>query len=126
VPVSPAVTASVASGASVPAGASDAATLYAAIVAAREQADVVLLDTCMGGRFGGTGTPFPWPLAGEAADGAPLLVAGGIDPDTAVEALRGSGAWGVDVSSGVESSPGIKDARLLGSLFERIREGTKE
>ena len=49
-----------------------------------------------------------------------LLVAGGIRPSNVVRALRQSGAWGVDVCSGVESRPGLKDEGLLTELFENL------
>ena len=84
----------------------DQRTLRERIERARADADLILLDTREAGRFGGTGTPFPWGLAAEAAAGSPLLVAGGIGPDNARAALERSAAWGVDVSSGVEVSPG--------------------
>ncbi len=77
------------------------------------------------GRFGGTGTPFPWGLARESAVGSPLLVAGGIDPDNVLAALEESSAWGVDVSSGVEVSPGVKDARLMERLFAQVAEARR-
>jgi len=94
--------------------------LAAAAAAAGEEADVVLLDTKTAGRFGGSGTAFPWRLAREAAEDVPLLVAGGIGPGNVREALGESGAWGVDVSSGVELTPGIKDAGLLAGLFTEV------
>ncbi len=94
--------------------------LRAAIAAAGAEADLVLLDTRTTGLLGGTGTTFPWRLAREAAGGAPFLVAGGIDPENVQAALEESAAWGVDVSSGVESSPGSKDARLMGRLLARV------
>jgi phosphoribosylanthranilate isomerase len=75
-------------------------------------------DTSSQGRFGGTGIAFPWELAWGAIDGRPFLIAGGIGPDNAREAISRSGAWGVDVSSGVESSPGVKDAQSLRKLIE--------
>jgi phosphoribosylanthranilate isomerase len=87
-----------------------------------------------GAGFGGSGTVFRWRLAREAAPTAPpgagaeaeqppLLVAGGIGPDNVLAALSESGAWGVDVSSGIESSPGIKDKRLMEQLVTRVKEG---
>lgn len=95
-------------------------TLRAAIAAAGAEADLVLLDTRATGRLGGTGTTFPWRLAREAAEGAAFLVAGGIGPENVRAALEESTAWGVDVSSGVESKPGCKDAGLMGELVARV------
>ncbi len=87
-----------------------------------------------GAGFGGSGAVFRWRLVREAAPPAPpgadagtgrapLLVAGGIGPDNVLEALAESGAWGVDVSSGVESSPGIKDHGLMEQLVARVKRG---
>jgi len=101
---------------------SDPRTLRERIERARADADLILLDSREAGRFGGTGAPFPWGLAAEAAAGSPLLVAGGIGPDNARAALERSAAWGVDVSSGVEVSPGVKDVRLMEQLFVRLAE----
>jgi phosphoribosylanthranilate isomerase len=112
--------------------ATDAVDLREAVARAREEADIVLLDTRTtagsGGatttaRFGGTGAAFPWGLARAAGEGLRLVVAGGIGPENAQTALRESGAWGVDVSSGVETSPGVKDARLVEQLLAGVREG---
>lgn len=96
--------------------------LAGAVARARGQADVVLLDTGTAEGFGGTGTPFWWRLAAEVGEGLPLLVAGGITPGNVRGALDESGAWGVDVSSGVETSPGVKDPLLLRELFGQIRQ----
>jgi phosphoribosylanthranilate isomerase len=104
----------------VPAGGSAAAELRAAVAAARGAADLLLFDTRSDERFGGTGTAFPWALAREAAAGMPFLVAGGIGPRNAQKALEGSGAIGVDVSSAVERSPGVKDHGLLRALFAAV------
>jgi phosphoribosylanthranilate isomerase len=95
----------------------DVARLRAAVARAEEAADLVLFDTRAGGRSGGTGVRFPWHLAREAAGASPYLVAGGIGPEHAREALERSGAWGVDASSGVERAPGIKDEARLRALF---------
>jgi phosphoribosylanthranilate isomerase len=104
-------------------GETDASGLKEAVARAREEADLVLLDTGAAGWFGGTGSAFPWLLAREAAKGCPLLVAGGIGPQNVGAALAQSGAWGVDVSSGVERSPGVKDPQLMLQLFSRVKEG---
>jgi hypothetical protein len=88
-------------------------------------ADLVLLDTGTVVAFGGTGLGFAWEAAAEAAGQARLLVAGGIGPDNVVAALRRSGAWGVDVSSAIETSPGVKDAALMRLLFERAATGER-
>jgi phosphoribosylanthranilate isomerase len=53
----------------------------------------------------------------------PCLVAGGIRPETARQALAASGAGGVDVCSGVEAAPGIKDRGLMERLFTEVRRG---
>jgi hypothetical protein len=95
--------------------------LRQAVADARAEADLVLFDARSGGHFGGTGTRFPWVLAREAGEGAPFLVAGGIDAESVESALEKSGAWGVDVSGGVEVSPGIKDAELMKQLVARVR-----
>ena len=94
--------------------------LRQAVLAAGAEADLILFDTQSSTGFGGTGATFPWRLAREAAVGEPFLVAGGIRPDNVETALRTSGAWGVDVSSGVESSPGKKDPGLVGRLLARV------
>ncbi|MBN1631736.1 MAG: phosphoribosylanthranilate isomerase, partial [Thermoleophilia bacterium] len=94
--------------------------LAQAIVAARREADVVLVDTKGAGRFGGSGRSFAWSLVRDAAGGGPLLVAGGIGPENVQAALRESGAWGVDVSSGIEQSPGVKDLALMGQVVAKV------
>ena len=68
----------------------------------------------------GTGAAFPWELARESAQGAPLLIAGGIGPGNVRVALERSSARGVDLSSGVETSPGVKDALLMEKIFAQV------
>ncbi len=100
----------------------DRHALWERVQQARADADLLLLDTREAGRLGGTGTPFPWGLAQEVAAGCPLLVAGGVAPGNVRAALERSSARGVDVSSGVEVSPGVKDARLMERLFAEVAE----
>ncbi len=110
----------------VPVGEAQAGELAQAAAAVREQgADFILFDTLARtgaqAQFGGTGTAFAWQAVREAARSGAVLIAGGIGPGNVVEALRQSGAWGVDVSSGVEFAPGRKDHALMRALFERAR-----
>ena len=67
-------------------------------------ADVIILDA----PSPGSGQIFDWTLA-EVPDGLRLMLAGGLTPDNVIEAIARVHPWGVDVASGVEKSPGIKD-----------------
>lgn len=69
-----------------------------------------LLDSYVAGQLGGTGARFNWDLATEAARRHTVLLAGGLTPENAAEAVRKVRPYGLDVSSGVESAPGRKDA----------------
>ncbi len=68
-----------------------------------------IVDAFDAQRFGGTGARADWGLAASIAREFPILLAGGLDPDNVVEAIHAVHPWGVDVSSGVERAPGIKD-----------------
>ena len=70
---------------------------------------------------GGTGRPCRWDLAARLASVRPVLLGGGITPDNVREAVAQVRPAGIDVSSGVESAPGIKDHLLIQKLAERIR-----
>jgi phosphoribosylanthranilate isomerase len=70
-------------------------------------AEGVLLDSHAPGGAGGTGKTFDWSRRVES--GKPVWLAGGLNPDNVAEAVRRFQPYAVDVSSGVESSPGIKD-----------------
>lgn len=77
-------------------------------------------------RFGGTGERWAWRRLPRPGPGQRLLVAGGIRPNNALAALAATGADGIDVASGVEASPGIKDPELLARLFEEVEHGAME
>jgi phosphoribosylanthranilate isomerase len=81
--------------------------------------DAVLLDASVKGVSGGTGVAFDWKrmsgvvrrVYGDAGAGVPkLIVAGGLRPENVVAAIEAFAPWGVDVASGVEASPGVKNA----------------
>ena len=98
----------------------DATSLEAALLA-----DAVVLDTSVGGHSGGTGRTFDWerakPAAKSIADRADLILAGGLTPANVAEAIRTLRPSVVDVSSGVESRPGIKDPDLMKAFAEQVR-----
>lgn len=90
--------------------------------------DMVIVDasvprTAAGGALGGTGARVDWAaLAAEPPLGIPLAVAGGLDPGNVVEAIRITGARGVDTASGVESVPGRKDAAKVRAFVTAARQ----
>ncbi|MBY6082356.1 phosphoribosylanthranilate isomerase [Ruegeria arenilitoris] len=71
---------------------------------------------------GGNGLPFDWRLlAGRKYWRTPWMLSGGLNPDNVAEAIRMTGARQVDVASGVESAPGVKDPGLIRSFIEAAR-----
>ncbi len=73
------------------------------------QAAAYLLDTYHPTKHGGTGEAFDWELAVEAKSHGPIILAGGLTPDNVAVAIERVHPYAVDVSSGVEAAPGIKD-----------------
>ncbi len=86
--------------------------------AANGPADVILIDS----PDPGSGRLFDWKLAEGAPGGIRLMLAGGLSPDNVAEAIQRVRPWGVDVSSGVEISPGQKDARKLRRFIQAAHE----
>jgi indole-3-glycerol phosphate synthase/phosphoribosylanthranilate isomerase len=70
--------------------------------------------------LGGSGRRFDWGLLGDREDRAEMVLAGGITADNVAHAVA-LGTWALDLSSGVESAPGQKDAGRLGTFFARRR-----
>ncbi len=70
---------------------------------------------------GGNGRPFDWGLARDFDLRRPWLLSGGLDPETVEAAIAASGARGVDVSSGVESAPGVKDEGRIRAFVAAAR-----
>jgi phosphoribosylanthranilate isomerase len=86
------------------------------------QADAFLLDSYVPEKAGGTGHTFNWDLAVEAKQfGRPIFLAGGLTAQNAAEAVRKVQPFAVDVSSGVEQSPGKKDAKKMQDFIAAVR-----
>lgn len=81
----------------------------------------LLLDAFVAGVPGGTGHSFDWSLIPPQLP-LPLILSGGLDPGTVSEAVRRTRPFAVDVSSGVESSPGIKDAGKIAAFIKGVRD----
>ena len=79
-----------------------------------------LLDVADPERRGGTGKSIDWTRAAEAATTRRVVLAGGLRPDTVERAIAIVAPYGVDVSSGVEREPGVKDADRLRALFAAV------
>ena len=88
---------------------------------AHPHAEWLLFDTHDARQGGGTGRRFNWTLLARYERRQPFFLAGGITPDNVAAAISRVRPQGIDVSSGVESAPGIKDAVKLQQLFERVR-----
>ncbi len=98
--------------------ATDASTIAAAPLFST---DFVVLDSARGAEFGGTGVTFRWEIARHVASAHPelrVVVAGGLDAGNVAEAVRLARPFGVDVTSGVESSAGRKDHEKMRAFID--------
>jgi phosphoribosylanthranilate isomerase len=84
--------------------------------------EAILVDAHAPGQHGGTGRKVPWELLADFQPGVPLILAGGLTPENVVEAIRVVRPYGVDVASGVEHSPGVKDLEKMRRFIENVRE----
>lgn len=85
--------------------------------------DFFLLDAYDPDQYGGTGKTIDWGLAAEIVSKLPerrIILAGGLTPENVTEAIRKVKPYGVDVSSGVESQPGLKDHAKLAAFIEAV------
>jgi phosphoribosylanthranilate isomerase len=71
--------------------------------------------------YGGVGERFDWSLVPAERD-RPMILSGGLSPDNIAEAIRRVRPWGVDVSTGVESAKGIKDAAKIAAFIAEVRD----
>jgi phosphoribosylanthranilate isomerase len=89
-----------------------------------EVADSILLDAKPpkgADRPGGLGETFDWALLKALDPSIPFMLSGGLTPQTVADAIRSVRPYGVDVSSGVESAPGVKDKRLIEAFIRNAR-----
>lgn len=86
-------------------------------------ADALLVDSRTPKAIGGTGVSFDWEAASAALRGVktPLVIAGGLGPENVVDAIAKLSPWGVDVATGVEASPGVKDAAKVREFIDRAK-----
>jgi phosphoribosylanthranilate isomerase len=80
-----------------------------------------LLDAYSPMAYGGTGLTFNWDIAASAKEFGPLILAGGLTPDNVREAMEAVKPYAVDVSGGVESAPGRKDAAKVREFIRRAK-----
>ena len=103
---------------------------FEAAEAAAFGCEAFFLDTAGDGLYGGTGQTFPWQRAAEVKSYGRVVVAGGLDADNVGQAIRLVQPFGVDASSKLERSPGVKDhdkvRRYLEAAKEAAREGVRE
>jgi phosphoribosylanthranilate isomerase len=85
--------------------------------------EAFLYDAAVPGQYGGTGHLVDWELLDKAPRLKPLLVSGGLNPENALSAWQRFKPMALDLSSGVESSPGIKDPIKLNRLFSALAKG---
>ena len=97
----------------------------AAVAGFTDCADLILLDAKppkTADRPGGLGVAFDWALLKALDPELPFMLSGGLTPETVAAAVKRVRPWGVDVSSGVETAPGAKDAKLIAAFITNARQ----
>ena len=84
--------------------------------------DYLLVDARVDGALGGTGKTLDWSLVAALATERKLTLAGGLTPENVTDAIRAVKPYCVDVASGVESAPGVKDAEKVRAFVQRARD----
>ena len=87
--------------------------------------EAFLLDAFDAELLGGTGKPFKWLLAHEANRFGTIILAGGLTPENVGQAIREIRPFAVDVASGVEAPPGVKDEKKLRRFFAAVQEADR-
>ena len=84
------------------------------------EAEAILIDSTVDGKFGGTGVSFDWSLWPKNSV-TPLILAGGLRPETVAEAIRVCQPYAVDVASGIENYEGRKDPELMRKFVAEVK-----
>jgi len=87
----------------------------------RLECAAVHLDAYVEGKLGGTGVVAPWDLIAAHRPQVPFVLSGGLNPENVAEAVQRLSPAGVDVSSGIEAEPGIKDTEAMGAFVRAAR-----
>jgi len=82
----------------------------------------LLIDATSPGLYGGSGRLADWREAAELSRQTPILLAGGLTPSNVADAIRSVRPWGVDVASGIEITPGVKDKAKMAAFVRAVRE----
>lgn len=85
------------------------------------EAQGILLDAWHPDQYGGTGQTFDWSCLGPVQQHLRIVLAGGLNPGNVAQAIRTVRPWAVDVSSGVESAPGLKSAALIEQFISEVQ-----
>ncbi|NVM03523.1 MAG: phosphoribosylanthranilate isomerase [Candidatus Helarchaeota archaeon] len=90
----------------------------------QKYSDAILIDKYIPNKLGGTGLTIDWGLARKVRDNIdiPLILAGGLNENNIVEAIKIVNPYAVDISSGVEQSPGVKDPKKIINFIHKIKE----
>jgi phosphoribosylanthranilate isomerase len=99
----------------------DSRTITDFAASRRGMMPVLLVDAAVKGAYGGTGVTADWSGAAELAKQYSILLAGGLTPENVARAVEQVKPWGVDVASGVESAPGVKDANKMKAFVKAVR-----
>jgi phosphoribosylanthranilate isomerase len=89
--------------------------------AERFHTDFHLLDGAAGAAYGGTGRTFDWTLIAQRRSHVPLILSGGLTPENVADGIAAVHPWGVDVASGVEAEPGIKDPAKVEAFVAAVQ-----
>lgn len=85
------------------------------------ESEFVLIDSFVQGSFGGSGVVSNWDLARKAKEFKPVFLSGGLKPDNVQIAINSVNPFAVDVCSGIEQSPGMKDYRKMEEFIKRVK-----
>jgi phosphoribosylanthranilate isomerase len=87
-----------------------------------EHVEFFLFDTKVDGKWGGTGQTFDWNILKEISNEKPFFLSGGLNPENIEDAIQKVQPYAVDLSSGLEESPGLKDFDKIELFFDKMRD----